>query len=800
MTTILIKKKDTAGAPAAGDLTNAAGGTEIAVNTATRRIYTKDAAGNVVELGNNATSSTIADLTVTNSTTLSYGTANQVQYLNASKLLVGSANMTFDGTTLTVSGLSNTGNTTLGNATSDTLTVTSTITSNLLFTDNTYDIGASGATRPRTLYLGTSLVTPSITNSGLTSGRVVYTTTGGLETSSANLLYSGTDLTVYGLTVGRGNNGIATNTAFGVSALSGVTSGTQNVAIGASANTTNTSGQDNVTIGYLAGRGITSSNYNVAIGTLAVGSNSNPGNSNTGVGYYALYSVTGSANTAVGSSAGANVTSGSYNVALGVSALPSATSSNSSVAIGYQSLNALGTLGGGSVAVGFQAAFSNNLDVITAVGYRALANNNVSGTGNTAFGYAAAQNNTSGSVDAFGTGALAANTTGAGNVAFGNSALGTNLTGPYQVAIGAGALYTSKAGPNTAVGYQAMFDNNTGVNNVAIGNGAMRNNTGGYNNVAVGGSAMSVNLNGIANTAVGHNSLLNVTNSYNTALGMYSGSNMGNSTSNTAIGYAALYTQTTGGSNTAVGNGAGYTTNGNFNTYVGWAAGNIDAAVGSTFNTYIGGGSGNLMTTGNNNTILGPYSGNANGWDIRATNGNIVLSSNGQPSLGMTSTNGWYFSANLYNSPMGTITSGKGTSYVQTSISGGTSIVDTGIYAQTTGIGYAVSSSAGGTYDCYLVGNPNAGGAGYSMPIYGQIMTNTGYDGSNVRDYITFVTIASFAPSQVSGLTVTAVFNIGGTEYTNIPSGTTNAQIRLKISGYNSGYTGAGAIYRIIAR
>jgi hypothetical protein len=105
MTTILIKKKDTAGAPAPGDLTNAAGGTEIAVNTATRRIYTKDSGGNVVELGNNATSSTIADLTVTNSTTLSYGTANQVQYLNASKLLVGSANLLFDGTTLTPNAL-----------------------------------------------------------------------------------------------------------------------------------------------------------------------------------------------------------------------------------------------------------------------------------------------------------------------------------------------------------------------------------------------------------------------------------------------------------------------------------------------------------------------------------------------------------------------------------------------------------------------------------------------------------------------------------------------------------------------
>jgi hypothetical protein len=42
----------------------------------------------------------------------------------------------------------------------------------------------------------TTLLTTSVTNSGLTSGRVVYTSTGGLETSSANLLFDGTTLTV----------------------------------------------------------------------------------------------------------------------------------------------------------------------------------------------------------------------------------------------------------------------------------------------------------------------------------------------------------------------------------------------------------------------------------------------------------------------------------------------------------------------------------------------------------------------------------------------------------------------------
>jgi hypothetical protein len=52
------------------------------------------------------------------------------------------------------------------------------IISNLLFTDNTYDIGASGATRPRTLYAGTSVVTPSLLVSTTTA---VANTTGAVS-------------------------------------------------------------------------------------------------------------------------------------------------------------------------------------------------------------------------------------------------------------------------------------------------------------------------------------------------------------------------------------------------------------------------------------------------------------------------------------------------------------------------------------------------------------------------------------------------------------------------------------------
>jgi hypothetical protein len=66
----------------------------------------------------------------------------------------------------------------------------------LTFTpDNTYDIGASGATRPRTGYFGTSVVTPALTVSGLTSGRVPVAGTGGLLGDFSGLTFDGTSLT-----------------------------------------------------------------------------------------------------------------------------------------------------------------------------------------------------------------------------------------------------------------------------------------------------------------------------------------------------------------------------------------------------------------------------------------------------------------------------------------------------------------------------------------------------------------------------------------------------------------------------
>lgn len=136
-----------------------------------------------------AGSLSLAAVTVT-SLTDSGLTSGRVTYAGTGGLLQDSANMTFNGTTLTVAGFSNTGNTILGDASADTVTVNGTITSNLIFTDNTYDIGASGATRPRNLYLSNSarvgtggVIVDSAGNAAYTSAKGLVVNYTGSSTS-----------------------------------------------------------------------------------------------------------------------------------------------------------------------------------------------------------------------------------------------------------------------------------------------------------------------------------------------------------------------------------------------------------------------------------------------------------------------------------------------------------------------------------------------------------------------------------------------------------------------------------------
>jgi hypothetical protein len=174
---------------------------------------------------------------------------------------------------------------------------------------------------------------------------------------------------------------------------------------------------------------------------------------------------------------------------------------------------------------------------------------------------------------------------------------------------GGGAVST-----NTAVGVSALAVNQAGgTNNTAIGNSALDSNTTGDANTAVGDNALQANTTASNNTAVGYQAL------YSNTTAVFS----------TAVGYQAGYAATAS-YNTMFGAGAGSGASftGNENTLVGYYAGN--ALTSGSKNTFVGpafgNGCGGLITTGGSNTVIGGYSGNAGGIDIRTASNNIVLS------------------------------------------------------------------------------------------------------------------------------------------------------------------------------
>ena len=204
-----------------------------------------------------------------------------------------------------------------------------------------------------TNFYGLRLRTPTI-NAGasITNHYGVYQ-----EASSAQNYFAG-GLTVQGLTVGKGPNALATNTAFGVSALANVGSfGNVNTAIGNEAGASNIDADNNVYVGHRAGysnqngsnntyigsaagiTGITSKN--TAVGYLALGSNYNF-DENTAVGYLAGYYGTGAQQTAIGNNTGGLSTyTGSNLTLLGYQAAPSTTAVSNQITLGNNSVTSL---------------------------------------------------------------------------------------------------------------------------------------------------------------------------------------------------------------------------------------------------------------------------------------------------------------------------------------------------------------------------------------------------------------------------------------------------------------------------
>jgi hypothetical protein len=172
----------------------------------------------------------------------------------------------------------------------------------------------------------------------------------------------------------------------------------------------------------------------------------------------------------------------------------------------------------------------------TAAGDQALLKNS-DGSYETAFGAQALYSNTTGQNNtATGAGALSSNTTGNFNSAFGSLALGNNVTGNDNTAMGLNALIGGPAGnDNTAVGYSALFDTG-GQQNTAVGSQALYANFSGSSNTAIGFQA-AYNTTGVSNTALGRLALVgNTTGDRNIGVGDHGGQNLTTGSYNIEIG------------------------------------------------------------------------------------------------------------------------------------------------------------------------------------------------------------------------------------------------------------------------
>jgi hypothetical protein len=290
-------------------------------------------------------------------------------------------------------------------------------------------------------------------------------------------------------------------------------------------------------------------------------------------------------------------------------------------------------------------------------------------------------------------------------------------TSNYYTMLGyqAGFSNTDSAAGGVFVGWKAGYANTSGQSNTAIGVNALVANTTASNNVAVGAGSLAANTTGSPNVAVGNLALRFTTTG---------GSNVG-------MGYQALYSNTTASENVAVGFQAGYTnTVGTQNTFIGVNAGRTSAVSGEarnvavgygagyglttgTYNTFVGPTSGQEVTTGSRNTIIGNYSGNTGGLDIRTANNYIVLSDGSGNPRAWSDNNGQF---NVINATTNTVKM-----YVSSSTASYTSDHYQSLSFTTAGTGwnhFVGYSSIGSTTNIKIQGNGNLQNANNS---YGAI-------------------------------------------------------------------------------
>ncbi len=368
-------------------------------------------------------------------------------------------------------------------------------------TQNANAVNITGGTITGISGLGMTYPGAGIANSTGSAWGTSYTTTGtGTVLALASSPVFATDISVNSATIGKGAANID-NLALGRGALSNAsTTGTGNVGVGRGTLTSLTSGSSNIAIGYYALPANQSGAGNIAIGYSALSSNI-VGSNNVAIGNVLLSSTTDN-NVGMGSGLGGGSTSQTVgvgsNIAItcnatdsiffGYAAASALTTSNNSVVIGSQALGAAtGTTGAGSIAIGYQASYTNNTAIQTAIGYQACWSATARGNGCTAIGYQALYTNGVGT---------ASTTLSAANTVVGYKSLYANTTGRFNTALGhqagwgaAGTNANTTGANNTYIGYQTIGSASTNSNETVIGASAAG---AGSNSVTLGNTSVSL--------------------------------------------------------------------------------------------------------------------------------------------------------------------------------------------------------------------------------------------------------------------------------------------------------------------
>lgn len=314
---------------------------------------------------------------------------------------------------------------------------------------------------------GSGTIDPGLANQ-LTYYAADGTELSGLPTANNGLLVTGgsgipaigntigADITINGITAGRGHGNSALNTVFGASALGAST------------------GNNNVVVGVNAFNAAVSGSQCIIIGASACSNATAPGDYNNFIGYASAgqAGLTGIRNSSLGAFAFSNLTSGSDNCAFGFNTLFNLTTGTDNTAIGNACMQ------------GVDASFN------TAVGANCLSPG-TPGTGNfnVLLGDGCMQNYTSGSE----------------NVAAGHQSLNNVTSGSQNTALGSQALDGCVDGSlNTGVGYNVGIaatgegvDFVSGSNNTFVGTNAGGNDATINSSIAIGVQAVSTIATGI---------------------------------------------------------------------------------------------------------------------------------------------------------------------------------------------------------------------------------------------------------------------------------------------------------------